>query len=75
MNNLIGKTIETRGQDMKVNVYEWGLSTHFEKRLVAVERDIVKVEEGKLGWILTHNNKEWEFLLRSQYCIVIEKGA
>jgi hypothetical protein len=57
---------------MKVNVYEWGTNRHFEKRLVAVERDVVKVKEGELGWMLTHINNERDFLLKSQYYIVVE---
>ena len=60
---------------MKVNVYEWGTNRHFEKRLVAVERDVVKVKEGKLGWMLTHINNERSFLLKSQYYIVVEKAG
>lgn len=60
---------------MKVNVYEWGTNRHFEKRLVAVERDVIKVKENKFGWMLTNINNERNFLLKSQYYIVIENAG
>lgn len=59
---------------MKVNVYEWGTNRHFEKRLVAVERDVAKVKESKFGWMLTNINNEKIFLLKSQYYIVVENA-
>ena len=56
---------------MVVRVYEWGTNKHFEKRLVAVLRDVTEIKEDKNGWMITQG-KEKSYHLKNQYYVVME---
>lgn len=56
---------------MIIRVYEWGTNKFFEKRLVAVLRDVTEIKEDKNGWMITQENEK-NYHLKSQYCVVVE---
>ena len=57
---------------MKVYIYEWGTSRFFEHRLIKVLKDVPEVKENKYGWLIKYENGEKDYLLKSQYKVVIE---
>ena len=57
---------------MKINIYEWGTNKYFEHRLIKVLKDVSEVKENKNGWLITLENGEKDYRLKSQYKIVIE---
>ena len=56
---------------MKINIYEWGTNKYFEHRLIKVLNDVSEVKENKKGWLITLENGEKDYLLKSQYKVVI----